>query len=292
MIGRPGCSVFQMSGQPAAQNTRETGADGDFVGMRNWQNPEHVAELAAAWNLDPLQIPSWAPPTHVMQMFRYAEEGSIRFLWISATNPAVSLPELHRIRSILSQDRLFVVVTDAFLTETAQLADVVLPAAIWGEKTGTFTNHDRTVHLSEKAVEPPGQARPDMEIFLDYARRLELTDKDLRRLAPFADRHGASGGGRSVADSTGVVETVRRRSGDLLGRSKASGLLLLKDLRALYLSVQAAEIAWVILVQAAKAARDSELLDTASSCHQEAETRGKWLRTRIKEASPQVLVAG
>src|SRR5690242_12659659 len=111
--------------------------------MRNWQNPEHVAELAAAWNLDPLQIPSWAPPTHVMQMFRYAEEGSIRFLWISATNPPVSLPELHRIRSILSQDRLFVVVTDAFLTETAQLADVVLPAAIWGEKTGTFTNHGR-----------------------------------------------------------------------------------------------------------------------------------------------------
>jgi ferredoxin-nitrate reductase len=178
MIGRPGCSVFQMNGQPTAQNTRETGADGDFVGMRNWQNPEHVAELAAAWNLDPLQIPSWAPPTHVMQIFRYAEEGSIRFLWISATNPAVSLPELHRIRSILRQDRLFVVVTDAFLTETAQLADVVLPAAIWGEKTGTFTNHDRTVHLSEKAVEPPGQARPDMEIFLDYARRLELTDKD------------------------------------------------------------------------------------------------------------------
>ena len=112
-------------------------------------------------------------------------------------------------------------------------------------------------------------------------------DEHLRRLAPFADRYGASGGGgRSVAES------VRRRSGDLLGRSKASGLLLLKDLRALYLSAQAAEIAWVILVQAAKAARDPELLDTASSCHQEAETRGKWLRTRIKEASPQVLVAG
>src|SRR5829696_2185833 len=178
MIGRPGCTVFQMNGQPTAQNTRETGADGDLVGMRNWQNPEHVAELARIWNLDPMQIPSWAPPTHVMQMFRYAEEGSIRLLWITATNPAVSLPELHRIRSILAQDRLFVVVSDAFLTETAQLADVVLPAAIWAEKTGTFTNHDRTVHLSEKAVEPPGQARPDLEIFLDYARRLGLKDRD------------------------------------------------------------------------------------------------------------------
>src|SRR5215212_7759306 len=114
MIGKPGCTVFQMNGQPTAQNTRETGANGDLTGMRNWQNLEHVAELARLWNLDSLQIPSWAPPTHVMQMFRYAEEGSIRFLWIIATNPAVSLPELRRIRSILAQDRLFVVVSDAF----------------------------------------------------------------------------------------------------------------------------------------------------------------------------------
>ncbi|HEU5161171.1 MAG TPA: nitrate reductase [Streptosporangiaceae bacterium] len=178
MIGRPGCAVFQMNGQPTAQNTRETGANGDLAGMRNWQNPEHVAELARLWNVDPLRIPSWAPPTHVMQMLRYAEEGSIRFLWIVGTNPAVSLPELGRIRSILAQDRLFVVVSDAFRTETTELADVVLPAAMWGEKTGTYTNHDRTVHLSERAVDPPGAARPDMEIFLDYARRLELIDQD------------------------------------------------------------------------------------------------------------------
>lgn len=178
MIGRPGCTVFQLNGQPTAQNTRETGADGDLAGMRNWQNPEHVRELARIWNVDDVQIPSWAPPTHVMQMFRHAEEGSIRFLWIVGTNPAVSLPELHRIRSILRQQRLFVVVSDAFLSETAQLADVVLPAAMWGEKLGVYTNHDRTVHLSEKAVEPPGEARADMEIFLDYARRLELADKD------------------------------------------------------------------------------------------------------------------
>jgi ferredoxin-nitrate reductase len=178
MIGKPGCTVFQMNGQPTAQNTRETGANGDLTGMRNWQNLEHVEELARIWNLDSLQIPSWAPPTHVMQMFRYAEEGSIRFLWIIATNPAVSLPELHRIRSILKQDRLFVVVSDAFLTETGMLADVVLPAAMWGEKAGTYTNHDRTVHLSEQAVDPPGEARSDMEILLDYAARLGLKDKD------------------------------------------------------------------------------------------------------------------
>ena len=53
MIGKPGCTVFQMNGQPTAQNTRETGADGDLTGMRNWQNPDHVAELARLWNVDP-----------------------------------------------------------------------------------------------------------------------------------------------------------------------------------------------------------------------------------------------
>jgi anaerobic selenocysteine-containing dehydrogenase len=178
MLGKPGCGILQMNGQPTAQNTRECGADGDLPAFRNWSNDEHVADLAKVWNIDPHDIPHYSPPTHAMEMFRYAEEGSIRFMWVTATNPAVSLPELHRIRSILEQDRLFLVVQDIFLSETAQLADVVLPAATWGEKTGTFTNVDRTVHLSEKAVDPPGEARPDLDILIDYAHRLGVKDKD------------------------------------------------------------------------------------------------------------------
>ncbi|MET9875737.1 nitrate reductase [Actinacidiphila glaucinigra] len=177
MLGRPGAGVMQMNGQPTAENTRECGADGDLPGFRNWENGAHVADLAKVWNVEPSAIPHYAPPTHAMQMFRYAEQGSIRMLWISGTNPAVSLPELSRIRSILTQERLFVVVQDLFLTETAQLADVVLPAATWGEKTGTFTNADRTVHLSDKAVDPPGEARPDLDVFLDYAARMGFRDK-------------------------------------------------------------------------------------------------------------------
>ncbi|MGY1683213.1 molybdopterin-dependent oxidoreductase [Geodermatophilus sp. SYSU D01176] len=151
MLGRPGCGILQMNGQPTAQNTREAGADGDLPAFRNWSNDAHIQDLARVWNVDPVQIPHYSPPTHIMQQLRYMEEGSIRFLYVTATNPAVSLPELARIRSILAQDRLFLVVQDIFLSETAQLADVVLPAATWGEKTGTFTNVDRTVHLSEKA---------------------------------------------------------------------------------------------------------------------------------------------
>src|SRR5215207_5634120 len=178
MIGKPGAGVLQMNGQPTAQNTRETGCNGDLPGFRNWQNDAQVADLARVWKVEPLDIPHWGPPTHAMQIFRLAEQGSIQFLWVIGTNPAVSMPELHRMRSILGQDSLFLVVSDAFLTETAQFADVVLPAALWGEKTGTFTNADRTVHLSEQAVEPPGEAKPDMEIFLSVADKLGLKDRD------------------------------------------------------------------------------------------------------------------
>jgi anaerobic selenocysteine-containing dehydrogenase len=178
MIGRPGAGIYQMNGQPTAQNTRETGADGDLPGLRNWDNPEHIQRLAELWNVDPMTIPHWSPPTHAMQIWRYAEQGSIKLLWISATNPAVSLPDLARIRRILAKEDLFVVVQDLFLTETAELADVVLPGATWGEKLGTFTNVDRTVHISEKAVDPPGEARADLDIFLDYARRMDFRDRD------------------------------------------------------------------------------------------------------------------
>jgi len=191
MLGRPGAGVLQMNGQPTAQNTRETGADGDLPGMRNWGNPAHVEELARLWNVDAMTIPHWAPPTHAMQIWRYAEQGSIQLLWISATNPAVSLPDLDRIRGILARPELTVVVQDLFLTETAQLADVVLPAATWGEKTGTFTNADRTVHLSEQAVDPPGEARPDLEIFLDFARRMDFRDADGAPLIRWTDAEGA-----------------------------------------------------------------------------------------------------
>ncbi|GAB3221470.1 molybdopterin oxidoreductase family protein [Mycolicibacterium hippocampi] len=191
MLGKPGCGILQMNGQPTAQNTRECGADGDLAGFRNWANDSHIAELAELWNVEQSQIPHYAPPTHAMQMFRYAEQGTLRMLWITATNPAVSLPELRRIREILSQERLFVVVQDIFRTETAELADVVLPAAAWGEKTGTFTNADRTVHLSEKAIEPPGQSRADLDILLDYARRMDFRDKDGNPMPPWTDAETA-----------------------------------------------------------------------------------------------------
>ncbi|HLN71659.1 MAG TPA: nitrate reductase [Prolixibacteraceae bacterium] len=178
LIGKKGCGIYQMNGQPTAQNTRETGADGDLPGFRNWENSEHIAQLAKLWNVDEAIIPHWAPPTHAMQIFHYIEKKLIKMLWISGTNPAVSLPQLGKIRKLLKQEELFLIVQDAFFTETTAYADVILPAALWGEKTGCFTNVDRTVHLSKKAVDPPGEAKSDLDIFLDYAKRMDLRDKD------------------------------------------------------------------------------------------------------------------
>lgn len=114
----------------------------------------------------------------------------------------------------------------------------------------------------------------------------------LEQLRPFAERYGASTPSKNVAESTSLLETLRHKSSEMLGRSEMSGMLLLRDLRNLYLSAQEAEIAWVILGQCAQALRDQELLDVTNLCHHEAEMRGKWLRTRIKEASPQVLATG
>jgi anaerobic selenocysteine-containing dehydrogenase len=191
LIGKPGATVFQMNGQPTAQNTRECGANGEFVAFRNWNNPDHVADTARIWNVEPSTLPTWTPPTHAMKIFHYCETGAIRFLWIMGTNPAVSLPELARILEIIRREELFVVVWDGWVTETAEVADVVLPAAIWAEKTGCTTNADRTVHLALQAIEPPGEARSDLDILLDYARRMDFRDKDGAPLVKWTDAEGA-----------------------------------------------------------------------------------------------------
>ena len=191
MIGRPGAGVLQMNGQPTAQNNRETGCNGEFTGFRNHHNDEHMRELARLWNVDVDKIPRWSLPTHAMEIFRLVETGSVRMLWIAGTNPAVSLPELARVREVMRGSKVFLVVNDAWPTETTELADVVLPAAIWAEKTGTYTNADRTVHLSRKAVDPPGQARSDLDIWLDFAKRMDFRDKDGLPLIKWSDPEGA-----------------------------------------------------------------------------------------------------
>jgi hypothetical protein len=113
----------------------------------------------------------------------------------------------------------------------------------------------------------------------------------LDRLAPMARKYGVEPEDPPTG-SPGLLEKARHKGAELLGRSESAGLLLLDDLRDLYLCAQQAEIAWTILQQGAKAARDLELLEVITKSHPETEICAKWLRTRIKETSPQVLATG
>ncbi|KAG8412225.1 hypothetical protein J3458_014414 [Metarhizium acridum] len=169
LIVQPGSGVLQMNGQPTAQNNREVGC--------NHQNSAHFDELAKLWNLDKIRIPHWNEPTHIENMRKFMQNGTIRMVWVSGTNPLVSLPNLSAIIDMFTQAEIFVVCQDIYWTETVVVADVVLPAAQRGEKTGCFTNADRTVHISHKAVDPPGEAKADLDVSLSFARRMAFRDK-------------------------------------------------------------------------------------------------------------------
>ena len=158
----------------------------------------------------------------------------------------------------------------------------------------------------DKAIEDMHEAESELATQLRSVGERHASEADLyhlghtlarqcaehaRRLAPFAERYGATPiDEHDGTESPRVVEALRRTGAKLIGRSETSGLLLLRDLRHLYLAAQNAEIAWVILLQAARAVRDPELIEAAK--YQEAEARGKWVRTRIKESCPQVLASG
>ena len=170
-MGRPGAGPFSLTGQPNAMGGREVGGlCAGLPGYRSVEDKEDRAEVEQAWGVEPGSISgeSGLPAT---EMFRALEEGVTKLMWVVATNPAVSMPDLSRTQRAL-ENAEFLVVQDAYHTETTQLADLILPAAQWGEKAGTMTNSERRVSLVEKVVEPVGEARPDWWIFADVARKM------------------------------------------------------------------------------------------------------------------------
>ncbi|WP_137885585.1 nitrate reductase [Pseudomonas sp. 2FE] len=170
-IGRPGAGPFSLTGQPNAMGGRETGSLANLLpGHREAANAEHRAEVASAWGVDALPE---SPGLTAIELFDAVHAGKIKALWIACTNPAQSLPDQTKIHQALSACP-FVVVQEAFFTtETCRFADLLLPAASWGEKEGTVTNSERRVSHVRRAVPAPAEARPDWAITVDFARRLE-----------------------------------------------------------------------------------------------------------------------
>jgi anaerobic selenocysteine-containing dehydrogenase len=188
-IGKPGAGPLLMAGQPSAMCNREAGAGGSYPAYRNPQNEAQMRDLCECWNLE-FDSFRHELPNDILSMMETAERGEIEFMWVIGTNPLVSLPDQNRSERILRN--LFLVVQDPFIdAETVELADIYFPAAMWGEKSGCITNADRSVNLLLKAVEPPGEARSDFDIFVEVAKRLGFKDRDGASLIPFAEARDA-----------------------------------------------------------------------------------------------------
>ncbi|MBD1935530.1 MULTISPECIES: molybdopterin oxidoreductase family protein [Cyanophyceae] len=175
-IGFPGSGPFSLTGQPNAMGGREVGGLAHLLpGYRLVKNEQHRTEVEQFWGLQPGQI-SPVPGRSAWEIITGLEAGEVEFLWIAATNPAVSMPDLERTKAALKTSP-FTVYQDAYYpTETAEFAHVLLPAAQWGEKTGTMTNSERVVTLCPAFRPPVGQARADWEIFAEVGRRLGFAE--------------------------------------------------------------------------------------------------------------------
>jgi anaerobic selenocysteine-containing dehydrogenase len=170
-IGRSGASPFSITGQCNAMGTREAGFSSGLPGYRKFESDADREELAELWNLPVDRIPTKRGLAYP-DIIEAAVSKKIRALWIIGTNPLVSFPNIDVLKQGLG-NLDFLVVQDGFHpTPTTEIADMVLPAAIWGEKEGTYTNSERRVSKVNGAVNPPGEARSDFDIFMAVAERL------------------------------------------------------------------------------------------------------------------------
>jgi assimilatory nitrate reductase catalytic subunit len=166
-IGRPGTGPFSVTGQPNAMGGREVGGlANQLAAHMRFDDPDDRAALQSFW-----QSPTLAPKPGLkaVELFDAVLDGRIKALWIVATNPAASLPRADRVRAALAACP-FVVVSDCWPTDTSALAQVVLPAAGWGEKDGTVTNSERRISRQRPFRKPPGQARQDWWQFAEVGR--------------------------------------------------------------------------------------------------------------------------
>ena len=189
-VGRWGSGLAPLRGQNNVQGGGDMGAiPNRFPGFQELSNDEHRAKFEKAWGVSLPPTPGW----HISLMLEAMERGELRTLYVIGENPAQSEADAKRTQKLLEGlDHL--VVQDIFLTRTAEMADVVLPAsASWAECEGTVTSSERRVQRVRKALDPPGEAKDDVEILCALARSLghdwrtpssEEIWNELRRLSP------------------------------------------------------------------------------------------------------------
>jgi len=170
-IGRPGTGLHPLRGQNNVQGASDAGLiPMMFPDYQHVSKPEVRDRFERAWKLAPGTLDDQVGLT-VVEVMHAARRGEIRGMYVQGENPAMSDPDANHAREALATLE-HLVVQDIFLTETAYLADVILPAGAFPEKTGSFTNTDRMVQMARQAVNPPGDARQDLWILQEIANRL------------------------------------------------------------------------------------------------------------------------
>ncbi|KAF0676863.1 nitrate reductase [Profundibacterium mesophilum] len=246
-IGKPGMGPFSVTGQPNAMGGREVGGLANTLACHlDLENPAHRSAVRKFW--DAPRIPD-APGLKAIDMFKAVAAGRIKALWIMHTNPAVTLPDADAVRAAIAACDFTVVSDITAATDTARLADVLLPASAWAEKSGTVTNSDRTISRQRAALPAPGAARPDWWHVTQVARRMgfarafdydspaeifrehaalsgvagalgrdfdisglsDLSDGEYAALSPTRWPVAAKGGGRFFADGRSFHDTGRMR---------------------------------------------------------------------------------
>ena len=169
-IGRPGCGLHPLRGQNNVQGASDAGLiPMMYPDYQRVDNPAAIEKFEKMWGM-PLDH---TPGLTVVEIMDAIGEGIVRGMYIMGENPAMSDPDVHHARAALAALE-HLVVQDIFLTETAYLADVILPATAFPEKTGTFTNTDRLVQLGRQALNPPGEAKQDLWIIQQIAKGMGL----------------------------------------------------------------------------------------------------------------------
>jgi assimilatory nitrate reductase catalytic subunit len=171
-IGKPGGTSLSITGQCNAMGTREWSSCSGLPGYRALENPEHREEIAKFWGVDSSFFPE-KRGLFQTDIFPAIETGQIKGLWLVATNPMTSMPNTSRIRKTLEKLD-FLVVQDAYQdVECTEYAHMFLPAGVWAEKTGTFTNTERRYNLVRPVVKPKNNSKADFDIFTELATRFE-----------------------------------------------------------------------------------------------------------------------
>ncbi len=169
-IGRPGMGPFSVTGQPNAMGGREVGGlANQLAAHMDFSEAESIERVARFWNAPNI---AQSPGLKAVEMFQAIAEGKIKAVWIMGTNPVVSMPDADRVRAALLGCELVVVSDCVRHTDTTACADILLPAASWGEKDGTVTNSERRISRQRSFQPAAGEARQDWWIITQVAQRM------------------------------------------------------------------------------------------------------------------------